>query len=635
MPYKHIVTLDFETYFSKTYSLKSKDLNTSEYVRHPEFKAQCVAIKVDDEPVCWARDRDVGKLLDSVDWANSALLAHNTAFDGFILGHHYGHRPAYFLDTLSMARALHSNEIGAGLDEVARHYKLGNKLPNVLDKTKGVRDIPDDLMQQLGEYCAMDTELCRRIFDSMIEEFPKEELDLIDLTMRMFVQPILRLDIPRIQRELDAAVNERQRIIEESGIPLKVLNSPKQFSELLLSLGIVPPVKVSKTTGKDTFAFSKQDEEFLELRSHPDEKIRKIIEARLVARSSIRETRAQRFLTNAVKPLPVGLKYYGAHTGRWSGGNKMNLQNLPRKGELRKSIMAPEGHVIVVVDSAQIEARVLAWLAGENKLLTMFRNGIDTYKDMASKIYRIPVEEVDSTERFVGKVATLGLGYGMGAKRFRDTLVTGALGPPIDLPIEDCANIVKLYRSTYGRIRRLWQNLDTVLANMVVKEPAALWPIYTDDEHKLWLPNGMFMHYPGLAITTADTKDGQVNSFEYFDAVQAVRNKMLNLNQAEMSGLGTKIYGGLLAENIVQALARIIIADQMREIDRVLKKRSEMWPGIHKVVTMTHDEIVIVVPEAEGEYMTDILMSIMRVPPWWGKDIPLNCEGGYDEIYSK
>lgn len=634
-----IVTLDFETYFAKEYSLKNKDLNTSEYIRHPEFKAQCVGIKIGDSPVGWFRDRDVAAALNSIDWSTSALLCHHTAFDGLILSHHYGIVPAYYLDTLSMARALHSNAIGASLDTVAKFYRLGNKLPDVLDKSKGVRDLPDDVMNALGMYCAVDVELCRMIFDKMIVGFPQDELDLIDLTVRMFCDPVLRIDIPRVEVALKEEQDERQRLIEESGAPLTVLSSSDKFANALKELGIAAPTKVSPRTGQAAWAFSKTDLDFIELKGHHDERVRKLVAGRLAAKSTIGESRAQRFLAvgGDGKRLPVYLNYFGAHTGRWSAGNKMNLQNLKRGGELRKSIIAPEGHVIVVADSAQIEARVTAWLAEDYELLQLFAEGQDVYKYMAAQIYRIPVQEVSKDQRFIGKIAVLGLGYGMGWVKFQHTLRTGAMGPAVDLPDNECQRIVSMYRNARLPIAKLWREMDMVLYKMKMRRTGVFGPLRHDEEFRIWMPNGLYLQYPFL---TADYNPATetYSDYRYFDYEEGIRQRMTGVVDDKA---GKKIYGGLLTENIVQALSRIIVGDQMLRVANHLKETGHIDGAnpdvgqIRRVVTMTHDEIVVCVPEAEGQATLDAMVQVMRTPPAWCADIPLNAEGGFDVNYSK
>lgn len=631
---KQIVTLDFETYYSRDYSLKNKSINVSGYVRHLDFLVHCVGVKINDQPVTWCKGSDVAYIINSIDWANSCLLAHNCAFDGFILTDRYNVVPAYYLDTLSMARALHSNAIGASLNEVAKLYKLGNKMPDVLEKTKGLRELPSEVMTQLGTYCAVDVELCYMIFNKMVQGFPKTELDLIDMTIRMFCDPVLQIDMPRVQQALIKEQHEKAETIAKAGVALEVLSSSAKFAAELQSRGLLPPQKISPTTGKATWAFSKSDLNFIELRGHQNEQIRNLVAARLAAKSTIGESRAQRFIDagDGGRRLPVLLNYFGAHTGRWSAGNKMNLQNLKRKGELRKSILAPEGHVIVVADSAQIEARMTAWLAGDDELLELFAFGADVYKHMASQIYQVSVEEITNDQRFIGKIAVLGLGYGMGWQKFQNTLATGAMGPAVSLDDDECKRIVRMYRSARIPVTRLWEAMDLVLEKMIMKISGEYGPLKYDQEFRIWLPNGLYLQYPFLE-REIDEINEVYHGYRYFDYATGARRRMgVELKKDE----GKKIYGGLLTENVVQALARIVIAEQMLKISCYLKEQGDMVGGPwRRIVTMTHDEIVVVVPEEEGSATLEMMVEKMRQPPNWCKEIPLNAEGGFDVNYSK
>lgn len=636
MKYEHVVTLDFETYFSQEYSLKSKSLNTSSYIRHPEFKVQCVALKIDDQPAVWCRDRDVDRVVHAIDWSRSALLCHHTAFDGLILSHHFGIVPAYYLDTLSMARALHSNALGASLDTVASFYKLGNKMPDVLSKTKGVRDLPDDVMTSLGQYCALDVELCRMIYSKMSTGFPQAELDLIDMTVRMFCDPVLRINMERVEVALKQEQEERQAAISNSGVDLPTLSSSDKFAHALRSLGIDPPTKISPRTDKTTWAFSKTDLDFTVLKGHHEPRVRALIAGRLAAKSTIGESRAQRFLDAGRdgQRLPIYLNYFGAHTGRWSAGNKMNMQNLKRGGELRKSIIAPEGHVIVVADSAQIEARVLAWLADDKELLSLFANSEDVYKHMAAQIYSRPTSEITKDQRFIGKIAVLGLGYGMGWAKFKHTLATGAMGPAVDMSDDECQQIVRKYRLMRLPITKLWTSMELILYKMVLKREGTYSVLRHDAEGRIWLPNGLYLQYPFLTADYDEIRD-MMTDYRYFDYVTGIRNRMLG--RAPARDEGKKIYGGLLTENVVQALARIIISEQMLRISNRLKETDSPAEVrmVRRIVTMTHDEIVVCAPQDEGQAVLDMMIDEMRTPPDWCSSLPLNAEGGFDVNYSK
>ena len=602
-----IVTLDFETYYSSDYSLSLPEYNTSAYVRDKQFKVHCCAIKIGERPSVCHTGVNVDKALARIDWSKTALLAHNTSFDGFILAEKYGIVPAYYYDTVSMTRGLHSELTRASLDKIAKYYGLGAKHEGALANTKGKRDLDDETMERLAQYCMNDNELCYAVFQKQIEVYPKKELDLIDLTIRMFCTSPLQVDVKLAREALAAEIFDTRAKVLRVQVDETHLQSNAKFAELLRAEGVEPPVKISNKTGHENYAFAQTDPEFIDLLDHEELRVRQLVEARLAVKSTQTETRAYRLIqAGNTGGLPVGYNYYAAKTGRWGGTNKLNLQNLPRvdpkepqpSDGLRRSIIAPKGHVLVVCDSAQIEARVNAWQAGDADLLEIFRNKGDPYCDMASDIYGRRVTKEDKLERFVGKVAVLGLGYQMGHKKFQTTLAQGSMGPPVYLDTANASRIVNLYRGKRRKIALSWAKAATILQKMNAKIDGE-WGCLTHEGHSIWLPNGMGIHYPGL----------HYNGDQY---------------KFRSHGVYIKVYGGLVIENVVQALARIIVAEQMLEISKK-----------YKVVMMTHDEVVTCVPRAQAKEVQAFMLKVMRTPPAWGEDIPLDAECGYAVNYSK
>lgn len=664
--FARLVTLDFESFYSSEYTLRK--LSTSEYVRDARFKAHMVGLKIGNRATKVIPRAKIKEALHEINWDTHAMLAHHAQFDGFILSHHYDVRPSFIYDTLSMARGLHSNDIGAGLDEVAQYYGVGNKLPNILDQMKGVEDLPPALYKQGALYCAGDVNLAFEIFKLMLAQFPAREIELINLTCRLFTDPVLKVDIPLVERELVREIEYKETLllsslgtdkqvekliakgVEATKPELKKLkdkgnddpsardilltrakiaiSSDKVFAGMLEANGIEAPMKISPAyfkhrdpTKKYAYAFAKTDLAFSSLMEHPAQKIRDLVEMRLSVKSTTNETRAGRFLTAGANGwcLPVYLRYYGAHTGRWSGGNKMNLQNLKREdpddpantGILRKSILAPKGHQVAVADSGQIEARVNAWLWGQDDLLEAFRQadlGLDrdAYCKFADKIYGRTITKKDKLERFVGKIAVLGLGFQMGHNKFQNTLALGTMGPPVFFEEALCKQIVNTYRRENYKIKQGWDFCtDTILPQMA-RGVAGSFKCLRWEKDRIWLPNGMALKYPKLRCERSE--DTGWDEWTY-----------------ERKGERVKIYGGLLTENIVQALARIIVGEQMLDIDQL---------G-HRVVTSTHDEVVCITKKARAKRCFDDMVKRMRTPLDWCADIPLNCEGGYADNYSK
>lgn len=423
-----LITIDFETYYDREFSLTK--LTTEEYIRDKRFEVIGVGVKVNNGVVEWASgsESQLKDWLLQFDWKNSMALAHNAMFDGAILAWRFGILPNLWLDTLCMGRALHGVEVSNSLAALAQREGLGTKGVEVLT-VAGMRreDFSPERLARYGDYCVTDVELTYLLFRKFLPAFPKKELKLIDTTLRMFIEPKLRLDKKLLQEHLQAIQEQKSKLLSDSGVEASDLMSNPKFAEVLTNLGVTPPKKVSPTTGKETYAFAKNDEEFIALINHPDWRVQGLVSARLGLKSTLEETRTQRFIDIAARgTLPVPIKYYAAHTGRFGGDDKINLQNLPSRGEnagkLKSAILAPEGYSIIDSDSSQIEARVLAWLAGQEDLLEVFRKnneeilaGVpkqefkhDPYKLMASQIYGKPTTEITNPERFVGKTTILG-----------------------------------------------------------------------------------------------------------------------------------------------------------------------------------------------------------------------------------
>jgi len=608
-----IVTIDFETFYSTEVSLSKKEYNTSAYVRDPQFKVHCCAVKIGKKPSKCYNAKDTERILKGIDWTTHYLLAHNTAFDGFICATHYGIVPHFYLDTLSMTRGLHADVSRAKLDTIAKLYGLGSKHEGALEDTKGKRELTKPELDRLMSYCNNDNELCYAVFCKQIEIYPADELRLIDMTVRMFCDSKLEVDLPRAELALQEEMMHRRSAILKSKVPEADLMSNPKFAAKLKELGVEPPVKISLKTGHEAFAFAQTDPEFLELLDHEDKRVVLLARGRLAAKSTLIESRANRLIqAGRTGKLPAGYNYYAAKTGRWGGSNKLNLQNLPRGGELRRSIVAPANHVLVVADSAQIEARTLAWLAGQQDVLDVFASGGDVYKRMASAIYSKPETAITKDERFVGKVAVLGLGYGMGAKKFQTTLALGAMGPAMNITAAEASRIVKLYRSKNNKIPLAWKEADQLLYRMLRKETGTAFNgVIEFDELTIWLPNGMGIHYPGLHVSEHDAIKYNAN------------------------GVYKHVYGGLVVENITQALARIIVGEQAIEIDDKLRALKLRKGEVAATCMLTHDEDVTCVPERLADKWLKTQIECMQKPRAWCPTLPVDADGGFDRCYSK
>jgi DNA polymerase I-like protein with 3'-5' exonuclease and polymerase domains len=453
----NFLTIDFETYYDKDFSLSK--LTTEEYVRDDRFEVIGVSVKVGDEPAQWfsGTKGETKDWLDQFEMEKYFVVAHNMMFDGAILAWYFDTHPFALMDTLAMLRAVDGTEVGNSLAKAAERYGIGKKGTEVVAAMgKRRRDFSTTDLQQYGEYCKNDVEITYKLFEILRYSFKNKELRLIDLTLRMFTKPALQLNLPLLEQHLIDVVDKKEALIAAASADKDSLMSNLKFADMLIDLGVEPPTKISPTTGKLTFAFAKNDDGFKALADHPDLQVQALVAARLGNKSTLEETRTQRFIDIAKRgSLPVPLRYYAAHTGRWGGDDKLNLQNLPRgkKGEpppkLKCAIVPPEGYVLIDSDSSQIEARVLAWLAGQNDLVNAFESGEDVYRIMAAKIYRRQIiANVTEEERFVGKTTILGCGYGMGHVKFRAQL--RAFG--VDLSEEWCKKVLRTYRDEYSHI---------------------------------------------------------------------------------------------------------------------------------------------------------------------------------------
>ena len=602
-----LLTLDFETYYDAKVTLTK--LTTMEYVKHPQFKVWGVGLKVNDEPAEWFSADETEEALNAIDWDNVTLLCHNTLFDGYILAQYYKLKPKYYLDTAAMARGMFPG-MPASLKETSIRLfpnDASMRKGEDLVKAKGHVDLPPGIEADISKYCIQDVELTYAVYQKMAEQYPAKELDLIDLTVRMFCQPTLKIDRERLTKYHEHEVKRAQELIEASGTTREVLASSSKFTAYLDSLGIVAPTKRSLATGKMIPAFGKNDAGWRQLcAAYPN--YNHLWEARTAAKSRISETRSRRFLDAAHDDdtISVPLKYYAAHTGRFGGTEKINLQNLPRGSELRQCLVAPEGYLIYVADLSNIEARMLAWLAEQTDLLEQFRRGDDIYSNFASKIYNKPIDKKNyPTERFVGKTAILGLGYGMGHNKFKLTLESGAAGPTMQISEKEALTVVQTYRSTYSQIPLLWTRLENLLKQTLYRENygAQYKGVLTVAERALVLPNNMSLKYhnlePSLEGLTYQTR-GYVQ---------------------EMT------YGGRITENVVQALSRIIITNSL------LRLNDKLDNG--RIALTVHDEIVIVASDQDPDATMKLIIEDLCTPPPWAPDLPLAAEGGYDRKYSK
>lgn len=626
-----LITLDFETFYSKDFSLSK--ITTERYIRDPQFQTIGFGYKIDDGRSEWVTGSDdvIRDALNSLDIPNSNLICHNMAFDGAILAWRYGLIPKYYFDTLSMARPITGQTVGGSLAALAKKFMLGEKGKEVVNAL-GMRleDFGFTQLHAYGEYCKNDVDLTYTLFHILRQYTTPQELYIIDMMLRMYTDPVLTLDTESLEKHLIDVRRKKDELMMriDSSIGRDALMSNPKFAEVLQKLGVEPPTKISARTGKEAYAFGKTDVAFKALLEHEDERVQAVVSARLGVKSTLEETRTEAFIGISERgPLPILLNYYGAHTGRASGGDKVNLQNLPRGGALRRAIQAPEGHKLVAVDSSQIEARVVAWLAGQHDLVEAFANNADIYSEFATDVYGRPInrkrKEIhpetgkeylpDFVEGFVGKTCILGLGYGMGKDKFKTTLKIGQAGVSVDVTVEEASRIVNLYRNKYDKIVELWGQgqaaLKAMTSGYTYELGVGVKLKCTPDG--IELPNGMMVRYSNLR---SDGQGGYLYDSRYGPV---------------------KIYGGKVIENVVQALARIVVFNQMAKIDQWCRKQDNPLAGRrYKVALTVHDEVVAISPENTAETLYHLMMETMAQAPSWAPTLPVACEGSSGNNYA-
>lgn len=604
-----LITLDFETYYDKEFSLSK--LTTEEYVRDERFEVIGVAVKVDDGETVWCtgEKHEIAEFLDGFAWEDSMVLCQNTAFDAAILEWVFDIHPKAYADTMSMGQALHGINKSVSLKNLAVQYGVGVKGEEVLAALgKHREDFGVAELYQYGEYCRNDVELTYELFKRMAPSFTQKELRLIDCTIKMFARPKFEMDIELLKNHLTDVIRKKVALFESSQCTSEVLNSNAKFAALLESFGVAPPMKVSPTTGKETYAFAKTDEDFKLLLEHPDERVQALVAARLGTKSTIEESRTQRFIAMGQRgTVPIPLKYSGAAvTHRWAGFDKINLQNLPRKGALRKALIAPKGHVVLAGDLSNIELRLGMWLAKQDDAVKKIADGIDMYRDFASQAFGLKYEDIpkDSDTRFIAKVCCLSLIYGTGAEKLKNTIRIQS-GGKTTVPIEEAEHLKNVYRENYSWVVDSWHQGQTVLETILEGKTTEFLRqgIIEVTPQGLVKPGGLVLAYPDLKKTRNDE-----GFWEY--------------TYAQKRGVRDKVYGSKVYQRCTQSLARDIIGDMVLELDKLFG-----------VVLQVHDEIVCIVPEAEAEAAKTKMLEVMSTPRDWYFDLPLAAEAGYGASY--
>ena len=614
--------IDFET----TSNANIKDVGAVAYAKHESTRILCMAYAFADSDVqMWKADEEFPvEIVEHVE-SGGLVSAWNVGFERAIIENCEGWtvevHPDQYRCTMSRAARMGlpttlknaAKAIGTTLkdEEGARAMRIVSNL----DKLNGLADDKkEQLMQITYDYCKQDVRVEREIARSIPY--------LSDSEMRVW--------------KLDQKINFRGLPIDRD-LCVSVVDSLKDYMDKAVAR--VPNItdgeverptqvaRIKKFCGDRGVTLDNLQADTLAdiLATDLPEDVRELLEIR--QKTSLASTaKYSKMLQMSPDGRAYGtLKYYGAATGRWSGRG-LQPQNLPRPADqsaveglvglfkagksdeisdvytaakscLRAAICAPEGYKFVVLDYSGIEARVLAWLAGDEETCEKMRNGVDLYKDMASDIYSVPISEVTSEQRQVGKAAILGLGYQMGARKFH-----GELQRIDESYTEQQAQvIVEAYRKKYAKNVRLWYHLANT-----AKEVSENWSLY-GPWNRYQLPSGRHLHYYGMKMG----RDGMT----YMKTVPSRGGKMYS----------TSIYAGKYCENVVQAIARDVLASAMLRIDE----------AGYNIVSTVHDEVVVLARDEDAEKTFEDMKRIMTEGRQWSEGLPLNVEGYISQRFKK
>ena len=611
-----ILTVDFETYYSDDYSLSK--MQTDAYILDPRYETILVSVMRDLGRPMWfsgTHEETLDWLWGNFNWHECAVRAHHTHFDGFILSQKFGVRPKRWMCTLSQARMVEPHLPSHSLAALAKRHGYPDKGSAVV-QAKGKRraDFNPTELVEYADYCMHDTRLCAALGTKNYDpRTPELHAHLIDMTIRMFTEPALVGNAPLMDKLYRDEIARKAVLMQRIGGDRSLVMSGEKLATALRDKGVTVPMKVSPTTKNFTYAFAKTDKGFTDLLEHPDPDVQVLVAARLGVKSTIAETRAKRFHETALRgALPVYLNFWGAKTtGRYSGGNSINWQNIPARGPsagLREAIEVPEGYDLVVGDSSNIELRMVMALAGQDDVLDKLRKGIDLYCDFAGRLFNRVITKADKAERQLGKTAMLSLQYGAGAERFMEMVRQEVFKDPTSglqpIDIDRAKEIVYLYRQLHDKVVALWKRChDVVLPNI-----AAGGDMLHVDVHGWFITLGNGFCRPG--------EPGVVYNDLKYDPV--AKEWTYQMGRARVH-----IFGPKVVENLCQHAAMLVVMWQSARINtRVPVKLS------------VHDEAACVSPKAQTPAVKAWMEECLSLAPAWCRnELPVACEVGVGANY--
>ena len=663
-----VLLLDFETYFADDYTLSKSSI--VEYICDPRFEFTGLGIQINDSKPVFVGGPDVpwviGRLKKKFGKAlhNCTVVAKNNKFDVGILAMKFGIFPPYTIDVEDLTR-YYDSRMSQKLKDVAEVFGLPPKGETVQFKNMTWDQLDQVAMKQ---YCLRDIEDEKALLDILLPiiDNPRNELALAHHTLDLYLKPVLKLDLDQARQIRDGMDGALQDDLDKVSWVLdyatkdkktieKILRAKKLFPQILQDV-LPDGEEVPMKKGKNEMipATAKQDEEFQLLLAHSDEKVRNLCAAKAACTAwPLHRNKVEHMINQANcsgGKMRIPLKYYGAHTGRWSGTEKWNPLNLGGKGRgveihplissVRGTIVAPDGYEFAIADSAQIEARELAWISGQNDLLKGFADGKDVYSLFATRLFgeevRKPItsdSERDSAiltiRRGFGKDAILGCGYGMGADTFYTRCRQNkSLRPMFDSGEYDLPFIKKLidtYRKSYKQITKFWDTIESCF-RFVTKYPHEVKSYYIDDPGislhgysdgvKPIIKNALLTFWVEGSTTVIQLPSGRRLFYPH---------AKVSAKRGDISYQHGKLYGGKLTENVVQAICRDLLVYWILKCEEV---------GI-EVKLHSYDEIVAIVPESKKESKLQEMIDIMSIGPDWVAGLPLAAEGQTSRKYCK
>jgi DNA polymerase I-like protein with 3'-5' exonuclease and polymerase domains len=648
----NILVLDFESYYDSQYSLRT--MTIPEYVHDPRFHVHGLALcrpggqpefRADANAALDELRQEFGQRLEK-----TTVVCHNAYFDLYILAKRYDLHPQHFFDTMLLAYHVHGRKerghgASASLEALAEHFGLESK--GDLEFMAGVRNPNPQQSAELAEYARRDVQITAGLAAELLTLIsrPEVELPVIQHTVRLFTERGIRVDVDGIAAIEQAVRTDTTTALDAASTTADQISKNLKFTEMLTVALARTGRSIPLKPGKNGMipATARKDEAMQALLDDDDPVVAALANARINQKAEdqklARLATLRRIASATGCILPPYLVYYGSHTGRFAGGGGFNIQNLGRSGlglQIRQLLRPQPGHVFVIGDLAQIEARVTAWLAGQGDMLDAFRRREDIYSLFASRTFGTEVHKPTAADppetrpqldalRTVGKSAVLGLGFGMGALKFMNTLraepkiallfVQGRLTPSI------CREIVQTFRHTYPRIPEFWQALEAAARHAVHgtrEEVARITAERDGNTIKLWLPSGRALRYAGLREESTQREITFLNEAGQED-------RFTPEGDALVYGKDTPLYGGKLCENVVQATARDLL------VEAVLRLEAQGFPVLFHV----HDEVIVEVTESQVEKAKVAVTDALTRVPGWAPELPIDCEIKVSDRYGK